>query len=220
MKDKSVVLRELQKHLGFAKDGDFARFLGIKHNTLSNWYSRGTMDYDLIIQKCDNINANWLLTGKGDILKQDVQTNFTQLPKPIDTINVGIPLVDATAIEGFGNNTFSIENRDVKEFYAIPKFKTKKIDFMIEVEGSSMYPKYSSGDIVACTIIKESSFIQWNKAHVIATKEQGIILKRIKKGSHEENLCMTSDNVNYDSFEIPKNEIKGIALVVGVIRLE
>ncbi|MBF7093571.1 hypothetical protein IUY40_18730 [Flavobacterium sp. ALJ2] len=101
-------------------------------------------------------------------MKQDVQTNFTQLSKPIDTINVGIPLVDATAIEGFGNNTFSIENRDVKEFYTIPKFKIKKIVFTTEAEGSSMYLKYSSIDIVACTIIKESSFIQWNKAHVIA----------------------------------------------------
>src|SRR5690606_20647003 len=125
-----------------------------------------------------------------------------------------------TAIGGSGSNTFSIEKRDVKDYYVIPKFKHKKVDFMIEVEGSSMYPKYNSGDVVACTVINENSFIQWNKTHVIATREQGIIIKRIKKGSDDGKLCMISDNKDYDPFEVPKDEINGIALVVGVIRLE
>jgi phage repressor protein C with HTH and peptisase S24 domain len=91
---------------------------------------------------------------------------------------------------------------------------------MIEVEGSTMYSKYNSGDIVACTIIKESNFIQWNKTHVVATQEQGIIIKRIKKGITNDCLCMVSDNLSYDPFDVPKEEITGIALVVGVIRLE
>lgn len=91
---------------------------------------------------------------------------------------------------------------------------------MIEVEGSSMYPKYNSGDIVACTIIKESNFIQWNKAHVIATTEQGIIIKRINESQNIDSLIMVSDNASYAPFEVPKEEIIGIAIVVGVIRLE
>jgi phage repressor protein C with HTH and peptisase S24 domain len=83
-----------------------------------------------------------------------------------------------------------------------------------------MYPNYSSGDVVACTIIKESSFIQWNKTYVIATKEQGIIIKRLKKSDSEDYLLMISDNKSYEPFEVNKKDITGIALVVGVIRLE
>ena len=130
-----------------------------------------------------------------------------------------IPLVEGTAIGGFWNSKFSIEERDVKVYYIIPKFQHKKVDFMIEVEGSSMYPKYNSGDVVACKIINEKSFIQWNKTHVIATKDQGIIIKRIKEGENG-SLVMVSDNKDYDSFRVSMEEIEGIALVVGVIRLE
>ncbi len=168
-----------------------------------------------ILHTYPEINPQWLLTGHGDMLKSDLKTVVTALP---DTD--GIPLVSITAIGGNGGSSFAVNLTDVKDYYKIPKFSTKKIDFMIEVEGSSMYPKYSSGDIVACTIIKEDSFIQWNKTHVIATMDQGIIIKRLKKGTTPESLCMISDNVSYDPFEVPKNEINGIALVVGVIRLE
>lgn len=131
-----------------------------------------------------------------------------------------IPLVSIAAVAGFGNADFAIQERDVKEYYVIPKFNDRRIDFMIEVCGSSMYPKYNSGDVVACTIIKESKFIQWNKVHVIGTQEQGILVKRIKKGEDDKHLLLVSDNRDYDPFAIGVDEITGIALVVGVIRLE
>lgn len=166
-----------------------------------------------IMELCSNypsINTEWILTGRAPMLKEDITAIKA---------TSGLPLVSIKAIGGFGNDHFSIADRDVKDYYVIPKFKHKEIDFMIEVEGSSMYPKYNSGDIVACRIIKERNFIQWNKTHVIATRNQGIIIKRIKKGK-KSSLCMVSDNPNYDPFEVPEEEITGIALVVGVIRLE
>lgn len=131
-----------------------------------------------------------------------------------------IPFVSVNAIGGFGNSEFSIAEQDVKDHYVIPKFKDRKIDFMIEVFGSSMYPKYSSGDVVACRTINESSFIQWNKVHVIATEEQGVLIKRLKKSKAKDCLLAVSDNKDYEPFDIPLSEINGIAIVVGVIRLE
>ncbi|MGV4413837.1 S24 family peptidase [Chryseobacterium sp. T1] len=174
---------------------------------------------DKILSIYTDIDANWLITGRGEMLKKDQAVIIKESKANYGNLKP-IPLVSVTAVGGFGNNSFAIEERDVKDYYVIPKFKHKKVDFMIEVEGSSMYPKYNSGDVVACTVINENSFIQWNKTHVIATKEQGIIIKRIKKGSIEDKLCMISDNKDYDAFEVPKEDITGIALVVGVIRLE
>jgi repressor LexA len=194
-----------------------------KENGLSNGYIATQLkrNADLgegvltkILDNCLELSPEWLLTGKGEMLKV-ADASFAGNVK-----EKGYPLIDATAIGGTGNCVFTFSDRDVKDYYAVPKFNHKKVDFMIEVEGSSMYPKYKSGDIVACTVIKESSFIQWNKTHVVATQEQGIIIKRIKKGASEDCLTMISDNENYDAFEVPKNEITGIALVVGVIRLE
>ncbi|MRM85199.1 CI repressor [Riemerella anatipestifer] len=93
--DKKLILREIKKHLGYTKDGDFADFLGIKQNTLSNWKSRNTIDYDLIISKCENIDANWLLTGKGEMLKQPQGYATEQTPPP----------VVAEGQNSYGNNT-------------------------------------------------------------------------------------------------------------------
>jgi repressor LexA len=182
--------------------------------------SIGLDKLELIIENFPNLDIEWLLTGNGSIIKSEKQQEISAVNESRAEYGIKIPLVTTKAVGGFGNNTFAIADRDVKEYYVIPKFKHKKVDFMIEVEGSSMYPKYNSGDVVACTIISEDSFIQWNKTHVVATRGQGIIIKRIKKGAEEKNLCMISDNKAYDPFEVPKDEITGIALVVGVIRLE
>ncbi len=159
-----------------------------------------------------NLNLDWLINGNGEMLKSEAEA----IKAP-----VGIPLVvGVKAVGGFGNGDFSIEERDIKEYYVVPKFKHKKVDFMIEVDGSSMYPKYNSGDVVACRIIKEIKFIQWNKTHVIASKSQGIIIKRLKQGTSSDTLLIVSDNKDYSEFEVPKEDIDGLALVVGVIRLE
>lgn len=129
-------------------------------------------------------------------------------------------MVDILAIGGFGSGEFSVADQDVKDYYVIPKFKSRKIDFMIEVCGSSMYPKYNSGDVVACRIIRESNFIQWNKVHIVATIEQGVLIKRLKKSIVKGCLLVVSDNKDYEPFDIPEKEITGIAIVVGVVRLE
>jgi phage repressor protein C with HTH and peptisase S24 domain len=132
--------------------------------------------------------------------------------------NKKIPLVGWEAVAGFGNARFAIEKEDVQAEYIVPDFKD--VDFMIPLRGSSMYPKYNAGDIVACRIIRESQFIQWNKTYIIATIEQGILCKRLKPSTKPDCYLAISDNKEYDPFDIPINEVTGIALIVGVIRLE
>lgn len=131
-----------------------------------------------------------------------------------------IPFVGEAAVAGFANTDFAIKERDIKDYYVIPKFKESNIDFMIEIHGESMYPTFKSGDVVACTFIRESTFIQWNRVHLIATTEQGILIKRLKKGMTDTTITLVSDNPDYDPFEVELTSIKGIALVQGLVRLE
>jgi repressor LexA len=129
-----------------------------------------------------------------------------------------VPLVSIEAFGGKGNAVFRIEQKDIQALYVVPDFKD--ISFMIRVKGSSMYPKYNSGDVVACRVLKEPSFIQWGKAYVISTKDQGILIKRLKKGDGKTYLTAVSDNDKHEPFDVPLRDIDGYALVVGVIRLE
>lgn len=155
----------------------------------------------------DNINVEWLITGKGDVFKPKAEINKN-----------GVPLIASEAAAGFGTAHFSINESNIQERYIIPDFID--VDFMIRVKGDSMYPKYSSGDIIACRIIRDSKFIQWNKCYVIATKEQGLLVKRVKEGQTKDLLTMVSENAEYNPFEVPINEITGFALIVGAVRLE
>lgn len=204
---------------GVAKE-DFFKKIDMTYGSFKGVQKKSALNSDAIdkiLSIYPDIDANWLLTGKGEMLKD--QTPKEELATKDKKQPTGIPLVNTTAIGGLGNISFAIDKRDVKDYYVIPKFQHKKVDFMIEVEGSSMYPKYNSGDVVACRIINDKGFIQWNKTHVVATKDQGIIIKRIKPGD-DDSLLMVSDNKDYDPFQVPHEEIEGIALVVGVIRLE
>ncbi len=152
--------------------------------------------------------------------------NITDKPKAIPFAEAArnglnpIPLVTQRAAAGFGNADFSIAEDDVKEYYVIPKFKYCHVDFMIEVSGLSMYPHFNSGDVIACSILRNTGFIQWNKCHVIATREQGILVKRLMPGEDKKHLRAISDNKEYPPFEIPVDEITGIAIVVGSVGLE
>lgn len=171
------------------------------------------------VNKYPFINIDWLITGKGRMHEFKIKEGvLKELEEEYIVKKLGTPLVNIEAVGGFGNASFKIEANDIEDRYVIPDFSN--IDFMIRVTGSSMTPKYHSGDIVACRIIKESNFIQWNKVHVISTTEQGILIKRLKQAKDKDCLTAVSDNPDYDPFLIPKSEITGIAIVIGTIRLE
>ena len=206
--DKSLIINKIKEEKKFKTDADLASYLGIAPNTLSNWRVRNTLDYDLIISKWEDINANWLITGKGSVYK-DTPTKQKSV--------TGIPLIPIEAMAGWGEGETQVLNYETSQ-YIVPEF-SGKADFLITVRGSSMYPKYSSGDIVACKKVSIGTFFQWNKVYVLDTS-QGPLVKRIKKSDKEEHILCISDNKDYDPFELPINELYNIALVIGVIRFE
>lgn len=160
-----------------------------------------------------------LLSGKNSVETKKEVSIVSEAPITFKYAKKeGIPLVSWEAVAGFGSASFCIAKEDVQEYYVVPDFK--KIDFMISLRGSSMYPKYSAGDIVACRIIRESQFIQWNKTYIIATVEQGLLCKRLKPSDKKDHYLAVSDNKEYEPFDLPVSEVTGIALIVGVIRLE
>ncbi len=63
-----MIISEIKLHFGFKTDSELANFLGISQPVLANWKKRNTFDVNLIFTKCEVINANWLLTGEGNML--------------------------------------------------------------------------------------------------------------------------------------------------------
>lgn len=89
---KAMILNDLQEMYNFKTAKEFADFLGISNQTLSNWKSRDTYDAILIYTKCESIDGNWLLSGKGPKLRkfsdedwenmslQEQRTALTEIP--------------------------------------------------------------------------------------------------------------------------------------------
>jgi len=193
----------------------FSNEIGVSHSLIGKTKSIGSDKLETILSVYPELSAEWLLTGKGKWKKEP-----SSIEAPLEVDMKYMPLVSIATIENFGRGPFLIKEKEVMAYYKVPKFRHKKIDFMIEIEDISMYPRYASGDVAACTIILESSFIQWNKVHVIATKGQGVIIKRVQKSLKTDCLKMVSDNKKYGSFDIPIKEITGIAIIAGIIKLE
>jgi phage repressor protein C with HTH and peptisase S24 domain len=130
--------------------------------------------------------------------------------------SIGIPLIPAEAMAGFGADNTKIMEYECERF-VIPTFRDA--EFLMAVKGSSMYPKYSNGDIVACKKLPPDAFFQWNKVYALDT-EQGVLIKRIKKGGDDEHLLIVSENDRYDPFELHRSKVRAVAIVIGVIRVE
>lgn len=211
---------------------------GLSNGFLDKVKDIGASKIEDILKSYPDINAEWLVTGKGDMLKPNIKEmpplkrvakrvafseetkntkNATILNEPT-TDYEGIPLIPIEAMAGFGTGGVQVMDYDT-ERYVVPEFTELNVDFMLRVKGSSMYPKYNSGDLVACKkLVLNDIFFQWNKVYVLDT-DQGALIKRIKKGS-DDHLQIVSDNPSYEPYELHLSKIHAIAIVLGVIRLE
>lgn len=163
-----------------------------------------------ILTNYSDLNPEWLLTGKGNMINK---------PVPGTTANhsaEGIPLIPIEAMAGAASGDMQVMEYESERF-VVPTFKGA--DYLISVRGSSMYPKYNSGDIVACKRLELGTFFQWNKVYVLDTV-QGPLIKRVCPHDDPEHVQMVSDNKDYAPFKIHLSDIRALAIVMGVIRLE
>lgn len=85
--NKKKMLEQLIEHYENGNKSQFAKRLGITPQGVSTWMARNTFDSELIFSKCECINAEWLLTGEGSMLKDD---NLKSVDMPKSNINESI----------------------------------------------------------------------------------------------------------------------------------
>lgn len=219
IENEGLSVRQFESLIG-SSDGKIAKFIA----------SNSSLKSDTLIKVMEifpHLSINWLLTGEGEMLlsssdkhegtTKELQRNYEETT---DLSKAGIPLIPVDAVAGFnGIDSPSIHIDDCQR-YLVPEFKQLNAEFMIRVSGSSMYPKYSSGDILACRKLTSYNFIQWGKIYVIDS-EQGAMVKRLFPCDEDADYVICkSDNPNYPPFELPKTEIRSLSIVLGAIRFE
>lgn len=216
-KDKSLILNSIKSHYNFKSDAEFARFLGIAPNTLSNWYSRNTLDFELIHTKCVDIDGNWLLSnGVGAMSRL---TNLESNGNVSDqNLRKGLPLINQDVLR---------DSNDLADFDDLgPEYQKYSVplnvdsDFLIKTIDTAMAPTYNIGDVLICKLIRKDTFIQWGRIYTLYTKSQGLLVKRLFEHEKLNYLICKSDNDKLPNFDLAKEEIKSIAMVLGAIKLD
>ena len=203
--DIDVIYNKIKLHYGLKNNSELANFLGVKPQAISNSLERNQINWNNIITKCEELSVDELLGRAVPVSKQS---------------DTGVPLIPIDAIAGIpAGESIAVRFIDCAQ-YIIPEFANLNVEYMIRVSGSSMYPKYSNGDVLACRRVHDILFFQWGKIYVIDSS-QGPLVKRVFQDEDPDRILLVSDNKeHYPPFSIPKSDIRSLSIVLGVIRLE
>lgn len=225
--DKTKMLEGLIRHYTKGNKAQFAKLLGVSAQTISAWIARNTFDAELIYAKCRYVDSSWLLTGEGAMLQETENNNA---PTPKHTVEIahqvphgsseGIPLIPLDAVAGFPAESGGGVRLEDCERYVIPEFENKGANFLIRVSGDSMVPLYYSGDLLACRKITDIRFFQWGTVYVLETS-QGVLVKRVQESVvHADSiLCVSENSSVHHPFLLPRDDIRSLSIIVGLVRL-
>lgn len=145
-----------------------------------------------------NVNANYILTGRGNAIIEDededtdgVSPNMPTTPTitSIPTTNKDIKILDIRVCAGQGIG-FDGDENEIIGYVNIPEFAGC---YGITVYGDSMYDMYMSGDTIFVREIKDKHNIDNGQPYVIITKEDRL-LKMIHIDYERKRTILSSYN--------------------------
>lgn len=216
------------------KNSQFAKAIGVAESNIRSYLAGTQPKFDILSNIASKfaISCEWLLTGKGDMLKTPSTSSspFTHMNKPqqksvglkvqkVEPGSKGIPLIPLDAVAGFPANPNESVYLENCERYVVPEFENKGANFLIRVSGDSMIPLYYSGDLLACRKITDIRFFQWGTIYVLETS-QGILVKRVQESEGQDDciLCVSENSSVHKPFLLPRDDIRSLSVIVGLIR--
>ncbi|AMO20539.1 S24 family peptidase [Flavobacterium columnare] len=188
--------------------------------------SIGSSMLENILSLYTDLNPTWLLTGEGNMLKDDdFILNKSIQAFPLKTDNSvhyqQIPLYDIEATAGLVPLFSESSNNVPLDYISIPNLP--KCDGAIYVTGDSMYPLLKSGDIV---LYKEINDIQneifWGEMYLLSIEMSGeefVMVKYIQKSENANFVKLVSQNKHHQDKEVEISKIRALALIKASIRI-
>lgn len=226
--EKKDRLLKLIEHYADGNKSEFARMIGISPQAISTWISRNTFDLDVIYSKCVNISPEWLLTGKGPMLKpatQEPQVKVKPIHQPRYTEKKEdtqvVYLYDFKATAGL-KALFDNNKQNIIDTIKIPNLP--KCDGAIHIMGDSMYPELKSGDIILYKQqLLDINNLLYGEMYILSYNIDGedyIVVKYIRKSDKGEPfISLGSENPAYAARDIDFRCITALALVKASVRI-
>lgn len=223
-------LQDIINHYGGNKSA-FARLVGVSATVIENIVGlrKGKPSYDVLVKICANANvsAEWLLTGEGNMLKNEdlhianpeVEERFTLCTDHKKDLQC-VPLYEMDATAGL----MALFDKNVRQIpishLQIPDLPP--VDGALYVRGDSMYPLLKAGDIVCYKEIPVSiDCIIWGEMYLLSfiiDQETFIAIKYIQQSDSENMIRLVSYNPHHSPKDIPANSVRALALVKASVR--
>lgn len=214
---KSEILDRIIKHYGLKNKTGLASFLGVSPQTVSNWYSRDSIDYDLIFEKCTGVDFNWLVAGDSYGYKDNTGSD------PVASDNRGVyevPVVRnriipvVTMEDGIVSGDDSSTILHTGESVAVPENMLSGGDYIAYKTDESMKPSFPSGDYVVCKRIVDLGAYKFlsSSTYAVAVLGGKLLLRRaFLEKSQPNRIIFRADNPNkflYPDIEVNVKDIK------------
>lgn len=198
--NESITITSLEKNIGASK-GVLSRAIAKKTDILSKWTQA-------IVENYPQYSAEWLLTGRGAMLRQDNTDTFISYDP-----DQGVPYYDVDFAAGFDA---IFNNQTLLPAHNIVFKPFQEAQLWCNVTGDSMADKINNGDIIA---LKEASVesILYGEIYAIVLDDIRTI-KILRKASDPNKLRFIPINKEYDEQEFEKHRIQRIYAVLGSIR--
>lgn len=223
--EESIIqrIKSYLSSIGFS-NRSLAVQLGMSEKTLNNKLN-GTRGLDTdtlqkIALQFEALNINWLITGKGEMLKSSPSTKIVQAnnsPYPVK------PFIDSVYAVCGAPSGFSIAIKETEcDGLSLPFMN--EYDFSIKAKGDSMINRNNparsirEGDIVACRLWKSRSHVRWGEVYALATSE-GVVIKKLQESERNGFIKCVSFNIEdgFNPYDLPVEEIFDWAIVTGVV---
>ena len=219
---KQEVLNRLKEAHNIQKDTDLATLLGISKSTLSNWVSRDTIDYDRVFSKCEQINIDWLLTGRGSMLKEDgmslIGDKEAKKEENLPEVNYeykGAPYYNVDFIGGF-DLVLNDQTRNPDYYINFMPYNKEGV-IWCNITGHSMEPELNNGDFIAMKEMHSPiEYLPAGEIYGIITEDYRTV-KRIRMADRDGfvRLIPTNKSPEYAEQEIPVSMIRKVYAVLG-----
>lgn len=217
------------------KNSSFEKMCGLSNGYLGTQLKRnadlGEGVLNKILDNCLDVSPEWLLTGRGEMLKNEGATEVIKTPpveiiapikvegrslmpkvivlKDEDVEEERIPLVPVMAQAGYLQGYDDPQYIKELPMYNLPGMRNGTFR-IFQVEGLSMYPTLQSGSYVVGQFVEDWEHISDNRIYVVVSTE-GVIVKRVlnrieKYGS----LYCKSDNRVFPHINVRLKDVKEI----------
>ena len=222
------IVRRAKLAMGFSRDSELAKYLGVSRSTMSNWMARNSIDFPLVLGRMQEVDYNWLLTGKGSPRLQQGYCDSELASGPVERIHQPkcSEALDDRSVTLFNfaaaaNLRSMLEDRPQYALGEIVIPNIPRCDGAIFISGDSMYPILKSGDIVGFRCIPDFNAIIYGEMYLLSFTIDGddyVTIKYLQKADEEGFVRLVSYNPHHSPKDIPVDSIRALALVKASVR--